>query len=304
MQVFKIGCKQILQIRLLGWEELIPPVRHVTRQTSEYVMYILLKGELHFFNNGQEITMHPGDIRIFNKGDFQAQGDPRHCAYLYIHFDSPEIRCCSFTEDVLAQYWLEQKMRFLQSNTYDTSTYEYSDILLPEFFHVNDHQLAYLDRELSKRKPSHKEINYKASLSWTLMDILNTLSKEHFDKQVGTSLLLRQSNYNAVQELILYLETNYAQKITGSDLEQLFHINFDHFNRLFKKVTGITIFAYKNKLRINRAKVLLSTTDKTVAQVAAEVGYQDVFSFSHAFKKATGFSPIEYAKSYIRDSEL
>ncbi len=304
MQIFKIGCKQILQVRLLGWEELIPPVRHVTRQTSEYVMYILLKGKLHFFNNGNEITMLPGDVRIFNKGDFQAQGQTNHCAYIYIHFDSPQISCCNFTEEALAQYWVDQKIRFLQSNTYDTSSYDYSYILLPDYFHICEEQLAYVDRELSKRKLGHKEINYKASLSWKLMDVLNKLSREHFDKSVGTTLLLRQSNYNSIQELILYLETNYAQKITAWDLEQHFHISFDYFNRLFKKVTGITIFSYKNNLRINRAKVLLSTTDKTVAQIAAEVGYQDIFSFSHAFKKATGFSPAEYAKSHIRDSDL
>lgn len=304
MQIFKIGCKQILQVRLLGWEELIPPVRHVTRQTSEYIIYILLKGKLHFFNNGQEITMLPGDVRIFNKGDYQVQGQSHHCAYIYIHFESPQISCCSFTEEELTQYWVDQKIRFLQSNTYDTSCYAYSEILLPDSFHVDDAQLAYLDRELSKRKLSHKEVNYKASLSWALMEILNVLSRDLFDKSAGTKSLLRQSNYNTVHALILYLDANYGKKITSKDLEQHFHMNFDYLNRLFKKATSITIFAYRNTLRINRAKALLSTSDKSVTQIAAELGYQDIFGFSHAFKQATGFSPVEYAKSYLRDSDL
>jgi hypothetical protein len=91
---------------------------------------------------------------------------------------------------------------------------------LPDHFHISEEQLTYVDRELSKRKLNHKEINYKASLSWTLMDVLNNLSQEYFDKSVGTTILLRQSNYNSIQELILYLEANYAQKITAQDLEQ------------------------------------------------------------------------------------
>ena len=267
-------------------------------------MYILLRGKLHFFNNGQEITMLPGDIRIFGKGDYQAQGQAYHCAYIYIHFDSPLIDIWNVAKESFEQYWVDQKIRFLQSNAYDTSSYEYSDILLPASFHISDSKLASLEREFSKRKLCHKEINYKAALSWHLMDILNTLSQEHFDESISTGLLLRQNDYNAVQELILYLEVNYAENITSTNLEQYFHINFDHFNRLFKKATGTTIFAYKNKLRINRAKVLLSTSDRSISQIASETGYPDVFSFSHAFKKATGFSPADYAKIHIRGGDL
>lgn len=135
------------------------------------------------------------------------------------------------------------------------------------------------------------------------MDTLNELSREYFDNTVRKNVLLGQSNHNIVQDLIRYLDANYAQKITGPDLEQNFHFSFDHANRLFKKAIGCTIFTYKNKQRINRAIVLLTTTDYTVSQIATEVGYADVFSFSHAFKKATGFAPGEYAKSYIRDSD-
>jgi AraC-like DNA-binding protein len=304
MEIYKIGCGQIMQVRLFGNEELIPPRCHPARQTTEYVMYVLFKGELHIQNNNQDITMHPGDIRIFQKGDYQKPLKTTYCTYFYIHFDTAQIHRCSFTEEEFDQYWTDRKIRFLQSNAFDTSSYQYSEILLPDSFHINAPLLAYLERELFKHKIRYKEINYKASLSWALMSILDELSREYFDNTVCKNVLLGQCNHNIVQELIRYLDVNFSEKITGQDLEQRFHFSFDHANRLFKKATGNTIFAYKNTQRIDRAKVLLTTTDNTVSQIAAEVGYTDVFSFSHAFKKATGFSPNEYAKSYIRNSEL
>ncbi len=304
MQIYKIGCKQILQVRLFGREELIPPVRHSTRQTAEYVMYIMIKGKLCIRNNDEAVTMLPGDIRIFHKGDFQTPLDVSHCVYFYIHFDSTEISYCTFTEQAIDQYWMDRKIRFLQSNPYETDSYEYSEILLPNSFHISDSMVAFWERELSMLNSHHKEMNYKAALSWALMSLLNKISQEHFDKGTGIGLRLGQSNYNVIQELIRYLNANYAKNITGRDLEQLFYINFSYANRLFKKATGITIFAYKNELKINRAKVLLATTDKSVSQIATEVGYGDVFSFSHAFKKATGFPPGDYRRNYIRNSEL
>ncbi len=297
MDIYKIGCGQILQIQYFGRTELIPPERHGTRYTTEYVMYILLEGKLCLENNTDTVTMLPGDVRIFHKGDFQKCREAAHCIYLYVHFDSPEVSCCSFTQQALDQYWMDRKIRFLQSNPYGSDTYDYSEILLPASFHINDGLLGYVEREFLKHIPCRKEVNYKAALSWAAMEILNTLSREYFDKRILDDAQLSQSSYRIVQEIIRYLDVHFSQSLTGRDLEQQFHINFDYANRLFKKATGVTIFAYKNNLKINRAKLLLTTTNKSVTQIAAEVGYADVFSFSHAFKKAVGVSPAEYANS-------
>jgi hypothetical protein len=100
-------------------------------------MYVLFKGELHIQNNNQDITMHPGDIRIFQKGDYQKPLKTTYCTYFYIHFDTAQIHRCSFTEEEFDQYWTDRKIRFLQSNAFDTSSYQYSEILLPDSFHIN-----------------------------------------------------------------------------------------------------------------------------------------------------------------------
>jgi len=49
-------------------------------------------------------------------------------------------------------------------------------------------------------------------------------------------------------------------------------------------------------IRIEKAKELLETTDKTVYDISKEVGYNNEQSFYRNFKKFTGFTPIEYRK--------
>ena len=93
---------------------------------------------------------------------------------------------------------------------------------------------------------------------------------------------------------IHYLKSNYKTKITSVLLEKQFHHNFDYMNRKFKEVTGETIFAFLEKYRIEQAKILLSSKQFTVTQIADQLGFCNGFYFSKVFKKNEGISPREY----------
>lgn len=54
---------------------------------------------------------------------------------------------------------------------------------------------------------------------------------------------------------------------------------------------------------INRAKVLLTKTDKSITQVAAECGYDDFTYFSRQFKKSTSLTPSAYRKTHADEDE-
>ena len=94
--------------------------------------------------------------------------------------------------------------------------------------------------------------------------------------------------------LLSYLKSNYKTKITSVLLEKQFHHNFDYMNRKFKEVTGETIFAFLEKYRIEQAKILLSSKQFTVTQIADQLGFCNGFYFSKVFKKNEGISPREY----------
>ncbi|OCT15155.1 hypothetical protein A8709_13695 [Paenibacillus pectinilyticus] len=75
-------------------------------------------------------------------------------------------------------------------------------------------------------------------------------------------------------------------------------LNPDYLTRVFKKETGISISDYLQQQRIQYAKNLLVSSDKSVLDVALLAGYSNVSYFSTHFKKAVNMNPNEYRKQF------
>lgn len=73
-------------------------------------------------------------------------------------------------------------------------------------------------------------------------------------------------------------------------------ISPSYLSSLFKQDTGTTIVDYINSQRVDRAAVLLATTDRSIAAVAAAVGILDVNYFTKIFKKQLGTTPTQYRR--------
>lgn len=73
-------------------------------------------------------------------------------------------------------------------------------------------------------------------------------------------------------------------------------ISPSYLSSLFKQDTGTTIVDYINSQRVDRAAVLLATTDRSIAAVAAAVGILDVNYFTKIFKKQLGTTSTQYRR--------
>jgi len=69
-----------------------------------------------------------------------------------------------------------------------------------------------------------------------------------------------------------------------------------HFNRLFKRATGLPPSQYQIKLRIEAARRLLRETKGSVISIANEIGYSNPSHFAQLFRKETGLSPSDYRR--------
>lgn len=70
-----------------------------------------------------------------------------------------------------------------------------------------------------------------------------------------------------------------------------------YLSSLFKNVMNISIINYVHKVKIERAKLLLKTTPKSILEISNLLCYCDTSHFSKTFKKLTGLSPIQYRNS-------
>lgn len=91
-----------------------------------------------------------------------------------------------------------------------------------------------------------------------------------------------------------YVQQNLHKKLALKDLAELVCLSPDYFSSLFLEVMGIRPMEYVNRIRIERAQLLLLTTDLTVTQIAENVGIASNSYFTTLFKKQTLTTPELY----------
>jgi two-component system, response regulator YesN len=90
------------------------------------------------------------------------------------------------------------------------------------------------------------------------------------------------------------IEKNFASQFGYKDVAREIFISPSYFMTLFKKETGLTFTDYLTEVRIKAAKDLLRTSEKTITEIAFDVGFNNSNYFSNTFKKAAGLSAKEY----------
>mgnify|MGYP001942586558 CR=1 FL=1 len=83
-------------------------------------------------------------------------------------------------------------------------------------------------------------------------------------------------------------------------LSKVSYLGHTQFKKLFKACLGVSVGQYRTEVRMEKARSLLSHTDLPVSQVAQEVGYEDLSSFSRRFSLYYGQSPSQFSISISR----
>lgn len=98
---------------------------------------------------------------------------------------------------------------------------------------------------------------------------------------------------------LIFMNEHYNRDISLEKLAGLCHISPQHFCRVFRLETGMRPMEYLTQKRILEAKVLLCNTDKSIAEIGRQTGYEDPTYFGMVFKKCEGMSPSQYRKARI-----
>lgn len=119
--------------------------------------------------------------------------------------------------------------------------------------------------------------------------------------------LMRRANINlksspinkANKDCVLiekYIDAHFKEDITLDTLSELTFLNKYHIVHAFKQYKGISPINYMIQKRLEEAKLLLSTTNLQISEIAYIVGFTSQSYFAQAFKKATLTSPLQYRK--------
>jgi len=105
-----------------------------------------------------------------------------------------------------------------------------------------------------------------------------------------------ERGHQSLDRALDFIEQNFTQDISLSDVSEKAGMNPSYFSQLFKEKMGDSFVKYLTQLRLEYAKKLLDEGYK-VAEVSERVGYTNARYFGDTFKKNTGMTPSQYRGS-------
>ena len=102
----------------------------------------------------------------------------------------------------------------------------------------------------------------------------------------------------AIQKCCDYIELSLDRKIRIADLAALVGYTEYYLSDKFKKETGLPINSYIRFAKVERAKVMLTSTDTPVKEIAESLAFNTVNYFIQSFRETTGYSPAQYRKKF------
>lgn len=136
---------------------------------------------------------------------------------------------------------------------------------------------------------------YRDMALWEKMELRGAMLMimSHFIRQAKPRVWTQDERMKRVLE---YVHSHISDNIGVEQLANVACITKPYFIRLFKHEFGFPPVQYINRKKVERAQLLLFTTNKTVKEVAFILGFSDQNYFIRLFHKLTGITPQEYRR--------
>lgn len=131
---------------------------------------------------------------------------------------------------------------------------------------------------------------YEVSNLCSLINYLNELFNRISDR------ICNSSNDTVIKRILNYIDKNYYKPIKLESLGEIFNYNSAYLGKIFKSYTGDNFNSYLDRVRIEKAKALLTKRNIKIYEISEKVGYSSMNYFYEKFKKHVGLSPMEFRK--------
>ena len=237
----------------------------------DYQLLYIVSGKGHFYFHGEDRVVYAGRMVLI-----QPRQEQR---YEYFGEDKPEVYWVHFTgsdvKNILRSYNIPMDDPIFYSGA--SSTYSY---LFKEMIH-----------ELQDCK-----IGFEDLLTMYLRQIFLLVQRTRQEERPTVSTYIQEEMEFARR----YFNEHYNEPISIQEYAESRNMSVCYFQRNFKQIVKHTPMQYLLTIRVNNAASLLETTDYSMAEIAAIVGYEDPLYFSRLFRKIKGVSPRDY-RNLVKD---
>ncbi len=255
------------------------------RVIFDYELLYVEKGEFTLVYNNKDYKCKKGDFLLIRPDiPHEFKSIKADLSQPHIHFD----------------FFYTDKSRLVPISFKDSSDFSESEKLLVSEDIFKDYPptpfITFKDSEtiiknIYKIAESYKD--NKLSARACMLNIIEKIIADNFPDSIASNT----NSYNIARQIKDYIDAGQGLNADLSVLENIFSYSKYHLEREFKKEYGISLIAYRNKIKMETANSLLKY--KSIGEVSEQLNYTSIYVFSRAFKNYYKVSPSEYKKSLL-----
>lgn len=168
-------------------------------------------------------------------------------------------------------------------------------------FHISNYIIGEAILKISLNELNQKILLSKLEQSEILIDEFSNheLSGDSKNHAIQVEEVEPTQNTNVIlRPAIEYIQKNYFEKLYLDQIASICNISPSYFSKLFKREMGDSFSNYVNKVKITKAKDLLTTTDTPIMNISYDLGFEDCGYFIKVFKKLENETPAVYRKKH------
>ncbi|MEM9829016.1 MAG: AraC family transcriptional regulator [Bacteroidota bacterium] len=248
-------------------------------------LYLITGGEAWVFHHDQKYELKPGYL------------------YLIPSYTYSKYHCDQFMEQYYISFLDEMEEGL---SIYETMAFAY-EVKAQAIDHHLFKRLLQLNPDKTIKKSDPKDYDNRPDLlSFNLRETRQSWSDflegqgillqlfSRFFANTTTDQEKKLKSHRRLAATIRFIHRNIKEKLTVEELAEQAYLHPDYFSRLFMSITGVRPIEYIQKKRMERAQLLLTTTNATVSEIAEEVGIPNIPYFSRLFKRNYNISPARY----------
>ena len=237
------------------------------RGRLDYQLLYVVSGKAHFYFDDAERIVTAGHMVLFQPRQEQH--------YEYFGTDKTEV------------YWVH----FTGSNVKNILRRYDVPLDTPVFYSGTSVIYAYLFEEMINELQTCRT-GYEELLTMYLQQILILVQRIRLERRPSVNTHIQEEMEYARR----YFNEHYNEQINIEEYAESRNMSVSWFQRNFKQIANCSPMQYLLTIRMNNAASLLESTDYSMAEISAIVGYDNPLYFSRLFKKQNGVSPSEYRK--------
>ena len=272
-------------------------IAHLDHYHNYYQVCYVVSGEILHKQSDDTVILHAGDAFIV------PPGLPHSLQFINVY---GEIYSLAFEESLFAPGFPQSNAyQFLESLRSKAADPTHNSIRL--CIPLNRDQRRLIEN-LLECLIHQQQVDCPPGLSSApsiTAGIIYQLAQSYYQQPQNTSEFDELANYNStLLQCIAYIDRHFRESISLTALSKRFGLSRSSFYSVFPQFTGMPLQKYVAQKRVKEAQILIrSCPEKSISQIATEVGYQDDSTFYRNFLRITGVSPLKYKNSIHYNSD-